>query len=76
MVDPDRAAMTHNSPHKKVETVFPPRFNKAYGTRRADLDGDRPLAVILQAEYEPSSIEFLTADDESLQLGVMHRPQG
>src|SRR2546428_6142065 len=39
-------------------------------------DGGRPLAVILRAEYEPASIEFLTADDQSLQLGVMRRPQG
>src|SRR2546427_13165542 len=39
-------------------------------------DGDRPLALILRAESEPRSIGFLTADDQSLQLGVMRRPQG
>jgi len=39
-------------------------------------DGTHPLAIILRAEYEPSSIEFLTTDDQSLQLGVMHRPAG
>ena len=38
--------------------------------------GDRPLAIILRAEYEPESIEFLTSDDQSLQLGVMRRPRG
>ena len=39
-------------------------------------DGDRPLAIILRAEYEPQSIEFLTTNDQSLQLGVMRRPRG
>jgi hypothetical protein len=39
-------------------------------------DGDRPLAIILRAEYEPESIEFLTTGDQSLQLGVMRRPRG
>lgn len=39
-------------------------------------DGDRPLAIILRAEYEPASIEFLTSNDQSLQLGVMRRPRG
>ena len=39
-------------------------------------DGGRPLAVILRADYEPASIEFLTSDDQSLQLGVMRRPRG
>jgi hypothetical protein len=39
-------------------------------------DEDRPLAIILRAEYEPDSIEFLTTNDHSLQLGVMHRPRG
>ena len=34
------------------------------------------LAIILRAEYEPSSIAFLTTDNQSLQLGVMRRPQG
>ncbi|HVH31695.1 MAG TPA: hypothetical protein VNA31_08560 [bacterium] len=38
--------------------------------------GERPIAVILRAEYEPGSIEFLTAADQSLQLGVMRRPRG
>lgn len=36
----------------------------------------KPLAIILRAEYEPASIEFLTTDDQSLQLGVMRRSQG
>lgn len=39
-------------------------------------DGDRPLAIILRADYEPDSIEFLTSSDQSLQLGVMRRPRG
>ena len=39
-------------------------------------DGGRPLAIILRAEYEPQSIEFLTTNDQSLQLGVMRRPRG
>jgi hypothetical protein len=39
-------------------------------------DGDRPLAIILRSEYEPASIEFLTTNDQSLQLGVMRRPRG
>ena len=39
-------------------------------------DGDRPLAIILRAEYEPDTIEFLTTNDQSLQLGVMQRPRG
>ena len=39
-------------------------------------DGDHPLAIILRAEYEPDSIEFLTTNDQSLQLGVMRRPGG
>ena len=39
-------------------------------------DGDRALAIILRAEYEPDSIEFLTTDDQALQLGVMRRPRG
>lgn len=39
-------------------------------------DGDHPLAIILRAEYEPDAIEFLTANDQSLQLGVMRRPRG
>src|SRR2546428_12375342 len=39
-------------------------------------DGGRPLAIILRAAYEPESIEFLTSQDESLQLGVMRRPKG
>ena len=34
------------------------------------------LAIILRAAYEPESIEFLTSQDESLQLGVMRRPKG
>ena len=38
--------------------------------------GERLIAVVLRAEYEPESIEFLTADDQSLQLGVMRRPRG
>lgn len=36
----------------------------------------RALAIILRAEYQPASIEFLTSDQESLQLGVMQRPKG
>ena len=40
------------------------------------VDGDRPLAIILRSEYEPASIEFLTTNDQSLQLGVMRRPRG
>jgi hypothetical protein len=40
------------------------------------VDGERPLAIILRAEYEPASIEFLTTNDQSLQLGVMRRPRG
>lgn len=39
-------------------------------------DEDRPLAIIVRAEYEPESIEFLTTNDQSLQLGVMRRPRG
>ena len=39
-------------------------------------DGGRPLAIILRAAYEPESIEFLTSQDESLQLSVMRRPKG
>ena len=39
-------------------------------------DGDQVLAIILRAEYEPQGIEFLTAPDQSLQLGVMKRPTG
>lgn len=39
-------------------------------------DGDRDLAIILRAEYEPDAIEFLTTNDQALQLGVMHRPGG
>lgn len=39
-------------------------------------DGDRELAIILRAGYEPDSIEFLTTDDHALQLGVMRRPRG
>ncbi len=39
-------------------------------------DGDSPLAIILRAEYEPESIEFLTTNDHSLQLGVMRRRRG
>lgn len=39
-------------------------------------DGGKPLAMILRAEYEPSSIEFFTSQDQSLQLGVMRRPEG
>src|ERR1043166_2298168 len=38
--------------------------------------GDRPVAIILRAEHEPDSIEFLTTNDQSLQLGVMRRPRG
>jgi hypothetical protein len=37
---------------------------------------DRLLAIILREEYEPDSIEFLTTNDQSLQLGVMRRPRG
>ena len=40
------------------------------------VDGERPLAIILRSEYEPASIEFLTTNDQSLQLGVMRRPRG
>ena len=39
-------------------------------------DADHPLAIILRAAYEPDSIEFLTTNDQSLQLGVMRRPRG
>lgn len=39
-------------------------------------DGERHLAIILRGEYEPASIEFFTSADQSLQLGVMRRPQG
>ena len=39
-------------------------------------DRDRPLAIILRAEYEPETIEFLTTNDQALQLGVMRRPGG
>ncbi len=39
-------------------------------------DRDRPFAIILRAEYEPQSIEFLTTNDQTLQLGVMRRPGG
>ena len=39
-------------------------------------DEDRTLAIILRAEYEPDAIEFLTTNDQSLQLGVMRRPRG
>jgi hypothetical protein len=39
-------------------------------------DPDRPFAIILRAEYEPESIEFLTTNDKTLQLGVMRRPGG
>ena|ERR1051326_5553186 len=39
-------------------------------------DGQRPLAIILRADYEPESIEFLTGSDESLQLGIMRRAAG
>lgn len=38
--------------------------------------GDHALAIILRAEYEPDAIEFLTSNDQSLQLGVMRRPRG
>jgi hypothetical protein len=39
-------------------------------------DAHHLLAIILKAEYEPDSIEFLTTNDQSLQLGVMRRPRG
>jgi hypothetical protein len=45
------------------------------GIERID-HGSRPLAIILRAEYEPESIEFLTTGDQTLQLGVMRRPKG
>jgi hypothetical protein len=38
--------------------------------------GGMLLAVILRASYEPDSIEFLTDDAASMQLGVMRRPAG
>lgn len=38
--------------------------------------GTQSLAIILRAEYEPESIEFLTTGGETLQLGVMRRPKG
>jgi hypothetical protein len=39
-------------------------------------DAQHVLAIILRAEYEPDSIEFLTTNEQSLQLGVMRRPRG
>ncbi len=40
------------------------------------MDGGKPLAIILRGTYDPASIEFLTTPDQTLQLGVMCRPQG
>jgi mannose-6-phosphate isomerase-like protein (cupin superfamily) len=34
------------------------------------------LALILRRDFRRDGIEFITADDDSLQLGYMNRPQG
>src|SRR3989449_3158624 len=82
--DPPRAALAAAVPRTAApagsasdSTGGPPALEESTMQQIEHIeDGGRPLAVILRAEYEPASIEFLTSDDQSLQLGVMRRPRG
>src|SRR2546422_6392929 len=83
--DPSRAALAAAVPRTAAPagsasdstTGGPPALEESTMQQIEHIeDGGRPLAVILRAEDEPASIEFLTTDDQSLQLGVMRRPPG